>query len=102
MLALGSHIPDRHDKVSHADGWILTRYRAKVQVYIGLREDDLEDGRYKSVHAGIDPYAYSVRRRKLRSILRLAYDSRFFSSSPFANGATFLGFEMAMRVLNGA
>jgi hypothetical protein len=59
---LGSDIPNRYDQVSHADGWILTRYRAKVQIYVGLSEDNMEDGRREGVHAGINPNAYSVRR----------------------------------------
>ena len=61
ILALGSDIPDRHDQVSDADGWIFSRYREKVQLYVGLREDDLEGGGDKGVHAGVDPHAYSVR-----------------------------------------
>jgi len=58
---LGGDIPDRYDQVSYADGRVFARYREKVQVYVGLREDNLEDGRYKGVHAGVDPDAYSVR-----------------------------------------
>lgn len=61
VVALGSDIPDRYDQVSHADGWIYARYRAKVQFYVGLSEDDVEVRRCEGVHAGIDPDAYSVR-----------------------------------------
>lgn len=58
---MGGDIPDRYDQVSYADRWVLARYREKVQVYVGLREDDLEDGGYKGVHPRVDPDAYSVR-----------------------------------------
>lgn len=43
-LAVGMHLPYRHDQVADADGRVLAYYRSEVQINSRLRADGLEDG----------------------------------------------------------
>lgn len=54
----------------------------------------MEGRGYGCVHAWVDPHIDSVGGGPSH------FSRANFCSSPFANGATFLGFEMASRFLN--
>ena len=58
---MGGDIPYRHDQVEDADGRVLTRGGAKIQVDAGLRTDGLADGGHRRVHAGLGTDPHSVR-----------------------------------------
>lgn len=94
VTALGRDIPNRHDQVADADRWLLPKHRPKIQIHYGLSPDNLEDRRDLSVHARIGSNSHSA-----SGLLFQSNSGSFYPRSPFANGATFLGFEMAMRLL---
>ena len=61
VVAVGGDIPDRHDQVPDADGRVLPRGGAKVQVDAGLRAHGLADGGYQRVPSGVGADSHSVR-----------------------------------------
>lgn len=51
-IALGSHIPHRHDQVPNANRRLHTFHRTEVPVNFGLRANRVEDGGYQRLHQG--------------------------------------------------
>lgn len=60
FVALGCHLPHRHDQIPYANRRLLTCHRSEIQVHFGLRSHCLADRRYRSLHSRIGPNLDSV------------------------------------------
>ena len=96
--ALGDHIPNRHDQVAYANGRLFARRWSKVQIDSTLRSHGMADRGCWRVHTGSGTNTHSVRLSAPPRTCQHIDIPR--CSSPFANGATFLGFELANRFMN--
>ena len=96
--ALGGDIPHRHGQVAYANGRVFPIRRAKVPIYVALRPHGVENGGHRRIYERTSAHVDSVCSTRLCPVLMVA--DVLSLSSPFANGATFLGFEMASRFLS--
>jgi solute carrier family 25 (mitochondrial carnitine/acylcarnitine transporter), member 20/29 len=98
LTALGCDISPRHDQVTDANGRVFPIRWPKVPICGALRSHRVENRGHQCVYERTRAHVDSVCSTRLGPFFLMVADA--LHRSPFANGATFLGFEMASRLLS--